>query len=139
MDAYPQLPAGDPQDPAANPDTDLAGLVDRIRREAGQVLGAISDEEYLRLARISQHNVALQRGHQVGQFHGEALLLAATDGKPEPIPSTAGRWAPHIIGQITEARIACSHSDMGRPENLAQVWDAISAWTDGRNLDATKC
>jgi thioesterase domain-containing protein len=132
LDAYP--PSGRPD--TGNPGDDdggLAALAEQLRQRAGQVLGAIPAEQYLRHARIMQNNAAIQRGHEPGMFRGGALLLVATGGKPpsatgDKPPSAAGRWMPHIIGQIAEIPLACAHSEIVQPDVLAQVWPAISAW-----------
>jgi thioesterase domain-containing protein len=128
LDAYPlgDQP-GDPGEEPADPDAELAAMAEQTRQRAGQVLGAISAEQYLRHARIRLNNVAIERGHQPGSFRGGALLLAATAGKTA---SEAWRWAPYIGGPVTEVPIACAHSEMAQPGVLAQVWPAIAAWLD---------
>jgi amino acid adenylation domain-containing protein len=137
MDAYPsghQIADEDtPAGPSGNPgdllheDAVLAALTDQVRRQAGQAPGTLSEEMIQRRVRIFQHNITIQHGHQPGLLRGGALLLAATDGRPEPMPQ-AGRWTPYITGPITEVPIACAHNQMTRPQMLAQAWPAISAW-----------
>jgi amino acid adenylation domain-containing protein len=128
LDAYP--PARLPGPPGSNPaddDAELAALAEQLRQRAAHFLGAIPAEQYLHHARLMQNNGAIQRGHEPGTFRGEALLLAATGRKPAS-PATAGRWMPYITGQLTEVPVACAHSEMVRPDVLAQVWPAIEAW-----------
>jgi thioesterase domain-containing protein len=102
-------------------------LMERMRQEAGHVLGAISDEELVTLARIFRNNAVIMLDHDFGRFDGEALLLVAAQDRKDDAP-TVDRWAPYVSGQISEVRLPCKHSDMIRPEMLAQVWSAISAW-----------
>jgi thioesterase domain-containing protein len=132
MDAYPGSPAPSPQpDPAGyDASTALAIRQARIRaRFGGHLPGTVSEEEYQRLARISQNNSQLLGEHQPGIFEGEALLLAAADDAPE-YQLAAERWRPHITGRIIAVPLACAHRDMCQPEMLAQVWSAISACPD---------
>ncbi|MCW2917946.1 MAG: hypothetical protein JWN52_6014 [Actinomycetia bacterium] len=67
--------------------------------------------------------------HQFGRFAGDAIVLVATEGKPEGAP-TSERWRPYVAGELTESLIPCAHADMVGPDNLAQVWNAISAWIE---------
>jgi thioesterase domain-containing protein len=119
MDAYParrHLPTAQSPDPA-----------DHQARQAGPMPGAISEEDRLRLERIRETNEAPRGEHKPGVFRGPALLLVATEGRPVDQPAAAP-WSPHITGPITEVPIGCQHLDMARPENLAQIWRATSAW-----------
>jgi thioesterase domain-containing protein len=137
MDAYPASQAPGPQDrPGAGPDdpvdpgdpgAETARIADLIHREAGQVFGGISEEEYQRLARITRANTAITRAHEPGVFRGPALLLVAAQSRAVP---AAGPWTPHITGQVTEVPVACTHAGMVRPEILPQVGSAVSAWLD---------
>jgi amino acid adenylation domain-containing protein len=126
LDAYPPDPAGaEPEDPGEG--EDLTAAADRIRERAGQVLGSISREQYLRHARIQRNNTVIGRGHQPGTFRGPALLLAATGRAPAPA-APAQRWARYITGPVTEVPVGCAHSEMARPDVLAQVWPAVISW-----------
>jgi thioesterase domain-containing protein len=138
MDAYPPSPPSGPHDPPGagpeDPSASPAGPGARAARPAGQVrqeawlaYGVVSEDELLRLGRIEQKNAAIARGHQPGVFRGPALLLVAAESRPVGTPQ-AGRWTPHITGQVTEVPMACTHRGMARPEMMAQVWPAISAW-----------
>jgi amino acid adenylation domain-containing protein len=119
----------------ADPDAGLARLMEGARREAGKVLGAISDDEAMLLAQAFQRNMALREGHEFGQFDGGALLFVAAGDRrfiaaQEKNGSvlTAERWIPYISGEISEVRLPCTHADMIQPEILAQVWLDISSW-----------
>jgi hypothetical protein len=89
---------------------------------------AIPEELRPRFAQIYQADIAIRRGHKPGMFRGRALLLVATEGRPVS-QSSCGPWEPYITGPVTEVPIACEHEEMARPANLAQAWQAISAWT----------
>jgi amino acid adenylation domain-containing protein len=137
MDSYPYggpRPGeeGAPGEPDAEErEAGLGRLADRIREELGHVLGAVSDAEFLRLARVFQNNSELSRAHQPAQYHGDVLLLVAAMGKPDDAP-TAERWRPYVSGELTEVRFECEHSDMIQPEMLGEVWSAVSAWLESR-------
>jgi thioesterase domain-containing protein len=140
MDTYPpaggtgpEPAAGDRRDgPAGNgADGALDHLMERMRKEAGHVLGAISDEEYRTLARVFQNNMTIRGTHEIGRFDGNALLLVAGEGRSEDEGRT-GRWAPYVSGEIAEAILPCGHSDMIRPDMLARAWDAMSDWLETR-------
>jgi thioesterase domain-containing protein len=124
MDAYPPRQQPEPQAGQAG----QAGQPEPPAGEVPQYLmpAAIPEEARLRLARIYRENVAFRRGHRPGTFRGQALLLVATEDRPESAPEP---WQPYIVGQVTEVPIACEHDEMARPANLAQVWSAFSAWT----------
>jgi amino acid adenylation domain-containing protein len=127
MDAYPDSPA-DPNGLGVGAGPALEARQARMRaRLEVHLPGAVSEEEYQRLERISQNNIELLRAHQPGIFDGQALLLSAADDTPDPVLA-AERWSRHIIGRITAVPLACDHGDMCRPEILAEVWQATSAW-----------
>jgi thioesterase domain-containing protein len=136
MDAYPPAapPPGAPspggtEDPAAGPagpGAQPAPAAGQAGQHPWQDYGGLSEEEFRRLGRIQRKNAAIARAHQPGVFRGPALLLAAAEGRPAE--SQAGRWTPHITGQISEVALACTHEGMARPEMMAQAWSAISAW-----------
>ena len=110
----------------------LEARIDWVRREAGDVFGAISDDEVMLLARLFQNNVTLQARHHHTAFDGDMLLLVAGRTRPLGMPTTR-RWAPYVAGEIAETRLPCRHPDMPRPEMLGQVWSAISDWLNRRN------
>jgi len=142
MDAYPanrrpepgaadqeSVPAENPDEP--EPDTEagdarMVRLIEWIRQETGEFLGAISDDEVMVLAQTFRRNAELGNGHDPGRFDGDALLVTAAEGKDDGMP-TIERWASYVSGAITEIRLPCAHLDMVRPDMLAQVWSAISA------------
>jgi hypothetical protein len=99
MDSYPPDP-----ETGALPDDGDDGLVrfvaDRMRGELGHVLGGFSDDELLVFARIFQNNVKIRAEHQFGRFAGDAIVLVATEGKPEEAP-TSERWRPYVAGELT--------------------------------------
>jgi thioesterase domain-containing protein len=142
LDAYPadsqraggpapgDQPAGETSDEsqeAMDPDAGLSKVVAWMRQEAGQVLGAISDDEYLHLAQIYRKNALIKRSHQHGRFDGDALLVVATESRTADTP-TGQRWRPFVTGEITEVPIPCTHTDLARAEMLGRAWAAISDW-----------
>jgi amino acid adenylation domain-containing protein len=137
MDAYPPRPqdppGAGPDDPGgpADPGAEVTRIADLIHQEAGQVFEGLSEEEYRRLARITRANAAISRRHEPGVFRGPALLLVAEQGRSA---SAAGRWAPHITGQVTEVTLPCTHPGMVRPEILPRVGSAVSAWLEPEPL-----
>jgi amino acid adenylation domain-containing protein len=133
MDTAPPSPQAARVPRTADTADDLARLVERARKEAGEILGAISDGEVALLARTYQKNMAIWNDHELGRFAGNALLLTAA-GAAEETEETQdehdddGRWSPHITGEISEIRIPCGHMEMIRPDMLALVWAGISSW-----------
>jgi thioesterase domain-containing protein/aryl carrier-like protein len=146
LDSYPANRGPDPETPghegtpagdtsAGNPegtspdsgadDARMARLLERTRREAGEVLGAITDDELVLLARTFLRNGEIQDAHDPGWFDGGPLLFVAAEGKDDDRP-TAQRWEGYVSGTVTEIRLPCAHSDMARPDILAQIWSAIS-------------
>ena len=56
-------------------------MLDLVRREAGKVLGAISEEELLLLAEIFHKSAVLAATSELRRFDGDMLLLVAPEGK----------------------------------------------------------
>ncbi|MFF2026830.1 amino acid adenylation domain-containing protein [Streptomyces sp. NPDC058171] len=105
----------------------IDGLMGLVRKEAGTVVGAVTDEEYRTLARVLQNHRTLRAGHGFGRFDGDALLIVAEESRPDD-GRTVERWEPYVTGVMTETGIPCTHFDLGDPQNMAKVWDAVSAW-----------
>jgi thioesterase domain-containing protein/aryl carrier-like protein len=157
MDTYPSQPdrdgvpvkepsvqADDGQPPRGG-DEDLRGMTARLREELGQMLGGISDEELLRLAKVHRNNQALSIEYQPGVFDGDVLLLAAGISRENEQIQTGGErlelgpqppgghlWVPYVDGRVSEVRLPCKHSDMVRPEMLGQAWTEIAAWLEAK-------
>ncbi len=119
-----------PEAAAAVPDAPAPQLIDWVRAEAGEVLGAITDDEVLLLARAYEENGRLRRKHKFSRFDGGALVfVAARPGSDHGDgDSPALRWTPYISGEISEVRLSCTHKDMLEPAELARVWDDVSSW-----------
>jgi thioesterase domain-containing protein len=142
LDAYPPPPGepdadsvneggnGSPADhdslPVSDPDADLQLL--RERAEAEQLVGGLSDEEYLRFAHVSQNNNRIAGEHAYGRFDGEVLLLVALE-RSENAP-TASTWGPYVSQTISQAPIPCSHKRLVDAEWLGDVWSAIGSWLE---------
>jgi thioesterase domain-containing protein len=121
-------PAEDADEPgpdAGAEDDRMAQWIERVRREAGELLGSITDDEFLILARTFLRNGEMHKAHDSGRFNGDALLFVAAAGKDDS-RSAVERWEDYVSGAITEIRLPCAHSDMLRPDTLGQVWSAIS-------------
>jgi thioesterase domain-containing protein/aryl carrier-like protein len=139
MDSYPnppdtgntdqeETPAENPVDPEVQAQAEaarMASLVEQVREEIGAFLGAVTDDEVMALAQIFQRNMELSRDHHAGQFDGDALLLVAAESKHDST-QTAEAWQSHVSGTITEIPIPCRHTEMTRPDMLAEAWSAIS-------------
>jgi amino acid adenylation domain-containing protein len=121
---------GRPEPQAAVPDAPSPQLIDWVRAEAGEVLGAITDDEVLLLARAYEENGRLRRKHKFSRFDGDALVFVAArpDSDHGDGDSPALRWTPYISGEISEVRLSCTHKDMLEPAELARVWDDVSSW-----------
>jgi thioesterase domain-containing protein len=118
-------PADLDQAPAPDPDADLQALREWIRGAEGLV-GGLSDEECLRLARLSQNNQRMAAEHAYGRFDGDVLLLVAEE-RPENSP-TASAWEPYVSRTISEVSFPCRHRHMVDPQWLGEIWSAIAGW-----------
>ncbi|MGW2174897.1 alpha/beta fold hydrolase [Streptomyces sp. NPDC001705] len=85
--------------------------------------------------RMFQNAARLLRQHELGVFDGDLLLLSAGEGKPEGAAPGAAAWEENVSGQVTEVHLPCKHTEMARPEVLAQVWRGISDWLGLENTD----
>jgi thioesterase domain-containing protein len=126
MDTFP-TPEELRKNPVPEPEGVPDYLMDRVRQEAGQILGGVSDEELRSLVRVFVNNVGLKNRHTPNRFNGDALLLIAGETRGEDAP-TVELWQPHISGTISEVRLPCRHSDMVQPQMLERVWSAVSTW-----------
>jgi thioesterase domain-containing protein len=126
-DAHPDLEPGAAA-PAVPPDaaTDGAGGPEAVRAELGHVLGGVSDEELLRFIRVYENNARLRAGHVPGTFKGDALLVTSAD----TAAGADAAWRQHVSGDVTGVRLPCAHRDMVRPDMLARMWDALTAWRE---------
>jgi thioesterase domain-containing protein/aryl carrier-like protein len=138
MDAYPRrpepeaagqedTPAEDPGKPAPDTEADdvmMAELIEQVRQEIGEVIGAITDDEIMLLAQTFYRNMKLSSTHDPSRFDGDALLLVAGESKHD---GSAESWESYVSGTITEIRLPCDHGEMVRADILAQAWPAISA------------
>ncbi|MFE0209062.1 amino acid adenylation domain-containing protein [Streptomyces sp. NPDC058985] len=107
---------------------ELERLVEFVRREAGESLGATSDEEYRTLARVYRNLGRAGLRHRFRRFDGDALLIVAEEGRAEAVTSGEVSWNPYVTGKITERGLPCTHYDMARPDMLALAWAAVSEW-----------
>jgi thioesterase domain-containing protein len=144
MDAYPSRPVTTPPahsdeaqalDPPADSGSDVIKtdgefdpeferLLGEMRVEAGSI--AISDEEIMTFARVSQNNQRIMDMHEIGRFDGDLLMIVAAESGPQGASEIL--WSPYVHGQVCEAVVPCSHMDMWKPDIMAQVWSAMSAW-----------
>ncbi|MER5732122.1 amino acid adenylation domain-containing protein, partial [Streptomyces sp. NPDC002138] len=141
LDQYPWEPDPEPsaeadgesasRDEAAEPEPDeetrLERLTEFVRQQAGDTLGATTDEEFRTIARIVLNHRVIQREHEHGRFEGNALLIVAQDGKSEDFAAAAS-WKPYVTGEIVESGMKCAHHELAKPESLAGVWEAVSEW-----------
>lgn len=115
-------------------DANSASLIEFVRAEAGKVLGAITDDEVMLLAKAFAKNAHLMRKHDYGRFDGNALIFVAAAGKEIPTAeqgggdSPAARWRPYISGEMSEVHLPCTHVEIFRPDMLAQIWAGTSSW-----------
>jgi thioesterase domain-containing protein len=91
----------------------------------------LSKEEAAIAQRIIQNTARISAAHQPRMFNGDLIAVSAAVGRPEGI-SLSEIWAPHTRGEITEFSINCAHVEMLRPENLAKIWEMVSARIDVR-------
>jgi thioesterase domain-containing protein/aryl carrier-like protein len=126
--------AEQPRRETADQEAISANLVDWIRAEAGEVLGAITDDEVMLLATAYDKSTRLRRKHEFRRFDGNALVFVAAEGKrisaadQDDGDSYAARWEPFISGDIAEVRLSCTHLEMLEPDELAKVWTHTSSW-----------
>ncbi|HUC57507.1 MAG TPA: amino acid adenylation domain-containing protein, partial [Streptosporangiaceae bacterium] len=148
MDAYPRRAqertagektgqeADQPERQPSDTDAVPASLIELIRQEAGEVLGAISDDEVMLLASAFGKNGRLMAHHDFGRFNGDALIFVTIRNQQMPAAegddqnSRAVLWGPYISGEISEVHLSCTHLEMFKPEILAEVWTGISAWLE---------
>jgi thioesterase domain-containing protein/aryl carrier-like protein len=121
-------PAEDPGEPGPDAEAEdprMARLIEAARREAGDLLGTITDDELVIFAQTYLRNSEMRNAHDSGWFDGDAMLFVAAEGKDESEP-TAERWEGYVSGAVTEFRLPCIHWDMARPDMLTQIWSAVS-------------
>jgi thioesterase domain-containing protein len=136
MDSYPAVPRRPAPEPEAEDGSggefreagkgpDLQDTAARFRAEAGEILGGISDEELLLVARVFHNNSTLRKAHRPNVFDGDALLFSAGVRSEGRDPDRT-LWEPFVRGEVTEVTLPCTHSDMVLPDMLRQVWETIA-------------
>jgi amino acid adenylation domain-containing protein len=122
MDAYPPEPR---QDAIPAGDETLSAVMEGVRRDHGDIIGTLSDEDLMIVARIFKNNERIMRDYEIGSYDGDFLLVASERRHAE---FAAAQWLPYVSGRISEFSLPCAHSEMARPDMLAQVWAGISRW-----------
>ena len=142
IDAYPPADPADPADAEARepgretaaPDAMPLDNIDDRRREAGKVLGDISEEEVMLLLRAFNRNGHLGLRHDYRRFDGDALVFVTVKNQQLPGAgeedggSRAVLWRPYISGGISEVHLPYTHGDLLQPDVLAQIWAEASSW-----------
>ncbi|MFE7562345.1 amino acid adenylation domain-containing protein, partial [Kitasatospora sp. NPDC057500] len=135
LDAYPPEPG--PEEELDEAEAEAAaqagpGLwAEIIKAEFGHVLSGFSDEEIAILTRLFQNNLDIRDEHALGRFEGDALLVVATEGKPEGVSNSA-RWEGYVSGEVAEAPVPSAHSALVAPDTLRLVAEAVVAWLNAR-------
>jgi amino acid adenylation domain-containing protein len=129
LDAYPQ---GEQRDLTPLTEKQLAAVADIIRQERRRIFTEISDEDVAVILQVTEHNYNIMRAHEPRRFEGDMLLIVAEEGNPGSA-SDAAKWKPYVSGKVMESALPCRHSDMVRPDMLAQLWDSISAWLESES------
>ena len=124
MDAYPQ---GKEKDLTPLTEKQLADVADVIRWERRNFFTEISDEDLALTVQVVENNDRIMRAHDPRRFEGDMLLIVAAEDNPGG-PSGVAKWKPYVSGKVLVSGLPCSHSEMGRPDMLAQVWDNASTW-----------
>jgi thioesterase domain-containing protein/aryl carrier-like protein len=121
-------------DPEGHTDAEAQAPEHQPPDEPGEILGprqrfieGFSDEERELYRKISRNNINIGRNHEFGMFEGDIILVAATEGRESEQATTTAKWIPYVSGEIFEYDIPCTHSELTRPERLAQAWNSISA------------
>jgi amino acid adenylation domain-containing protein len=134
MDTYPPQPGAGPvavlRDArgaveAGEPDGQ-SDIVMAIRRDYGQLVQAMTEEELVNFGRVYTNNEQIGFSHDFGRFTGDVLLISAARSKRN-IESRAPRWRPYVTGEILEASLPCTHEELQTPEMLGRTWAAIAA------------
>jgi thioesterase domain-containing protein len=111
---------------------EYARIIESLRRQAASVVGALSDQEAMNMARVFRNTRAIGRIHEYGEFDGDLLFLAS--GKDEPRDWTAAEYfKPYVTGKITEIKLPIAHASIFDPETIRAIWSAISAWLAGKS------
>ncbi|EWM10357.1 dimodular non-ribosomal peptide synthetase [Kutzneria sp. 744] len=131
LDTYPEElePGAEPE--LLAPDEAAAALearIDWVRREAGDVFGAISDDEVMQQDRAPQNNVFWLARHHLSVFRRRH---AAAGRRP-----VSGRWACRSLFSLGAVRGRRDRGDPptvppsrhAAPGDARQVWTAISDW-----------
>jgi hypothetical protein len=126
------MPDGTPTEPEEiTADSDARRFAAIFREEVGEILGGISDDELLLIAKIFRNNGALRKKHRFGVYDGDMLMFVAEIRSTENRPG--GRlWEPYVSGRISEVFLPCEHTQMTQPEMLQKVWSEISKWLDAK-------
>src|SRR5262249_10987335 len=79
---------------------EIARTIENLRKQAASLVGALSDQEAMNMARVFRNTRELVRRHQCREFDGDLLIFVTGEDKPEldrPRPDRA-RPAAHAGG-----------------------------------------
>jgi thioesterase domain-containing protein/aryl carrier-like protein len=125
MDIYPPDRDSGAEDDDDGPEDlhqwDDNGLGEEVRE-------ALPEAEIILHDQVFQNNDEIGYAHELGIFNGDLLIVASLGPDGPKGASYAAKWEPYVSGKITQSHVPCKHSEMARPEMLAQTWDHISTW-----------
>jgi amino acid adenylation domain-containing protein len=119
-----------------DPDAIPASYLSNLRREVGMVLGGISDEEVMLLAKSFARNHNFGLNHAYRRFDGDALVFVTIrnqqlpGAEQESGSSRAELWKPYISGEISEIYFPYTHAEILLPSRLAEIWAEVSSWLE---------
>jgi thioesterase domain-containing protein len=95
---------------------DRAKVAELLRNQGG-VLSGLTEEHLQALHRVFENNSDLARDCVPGNYRGDVLLFTAEVDQT----ADAGRWAPHVDGDVEVRAVSCRHNDMTQPVPLREI------------------
>jgi thioesterase domain-containing protein/aryl carrier-like protein len=118
----------EPVDPDGSDFTDeIDQIAENIREQAGPLVGVLSDQEVMNIARVFNNTRKLIRHHEYRKFDGDLLIIVAEKNKPDDWAAIE-KWKPYVTGKISEVRLPVTHSNLFESETVHAIWSATSAW-----------
>ncbi|CAM5722882.1 Carrier domain-containing protein OS=Streptomyces fumanus OX=67302 GN=GCM10018772_59690 PE=4 SV=1 [Streptomyces fumanus] len=100
------------------------------RRPAGPRRPGPADVPALEaVQRVADNNVRLVMGHTPRVFHGDVLLVVATQGRPEglPVERAVEIWEPYVDGAIERHLVEADHHRMLTTDPAARIGELLTA------------
>ncbi|HEX8079091.1 MAG TPA: alpha/beta fold hydrolase [Jatrophihabitans sp.] len=114
----------DPALVAEDPEPEMR-LLELVRRRPGLGLADWAEWRTRALLRVVRNNVAVTRGHRLGQVRCPVLFISATR-LARPLEQKLAAWQPFISQPIEVVEVDCLHRYLLLPQSISVIGPAVT-------------